>query len=256
MCILLPLVTLAQEGFDGFSQLAGNKGGKRELKRVFNQEVVYPEKSLAENVGGKVVFKFIVMKDGNIREIRKIDSVNSEIDAEALRILNMLEWTPSIYKGDSVNSFIDVEFKFNPKQYKRIVKDRGYDKIVYPIDYTAFNDFRVFTKVDEQAVYVNGSYALADFMQKNIEYPKVAQMQRITGTVLLSFVVEPSGYPTNIHLIKSLGFGCDEEAIRVAALTKWKPATLNGKVVRSRISFPVAFYLNESFKDNSHGEQK
>ena len=59
-------------------------------------------------------------------------------------------------------------------------------------------------------IYLEGNYALSAFIQKNLVYPKVAEMQRIKGAVTLSFLVEPSGYPTNIRIVKSLGFGCDD----------------------------------------------
>ncbi len=241
---------------DGFSKIADNVGGKVEFKRIFEQEVHYPEESLKKNIKGDVVFKFIVTKDGLAKDVRKIDSVNAEIDAEARRILNLLEFTPSVYHGESVNSYIELKFKFRPLIYKKNVKERGYEKVNYPEGYVTNPLMKIYTKADELPIYLEGNYALSAFIQKNLVYPKVAEMQRIKGAVTLSFLVEPSGYPTNIRIVKSLGFGCDEEAIRVISLVRWKPAMKDGKPVRYRMDFPLVFNLNEQFKDNSIGEQK
>lgn len=259
LILFSPIAFFAQEinrSNDEFIHVAKNKGGKNELKRIFKQEVYYPEQSLKNKIKGTVAFQFIVMADGSVQRLHKTDSVNGEIDAEALRIFKLLEFEPSVSKGDSVNSYVDVKFRFNPIAYRKIVRERGYDKMVFPGNYIEDPSMKIHTLVDEQPVYPEGNYALDAFIQKNLVYPQVARIQKIKGTVLIRFIVEPSGYPTNIHVVRSLGFGCDEEAIRLLSLIKWKPATKEGQPVRSRMDFPLAFDLNEQFRDNSLGEQK
>ena len=78
----------------------------------------------------------------------------------------------------------------------------------------------------------------------------------IQGTVVLRFVVEPSGLVTNIGIAKAVGGGCDQEAIRVLQMIKWYPAKKNEKLVRAQMTFPFYFILNDEFRDNSGGEQK
>jgi protein TonB len=105
-------------------------------------------------------------------------------------------------------------------------------------------------------MYQKGNYALQDFIKDNLEYPKQAQISNIQGIVVLQFVVEPSGLVTNIGVSKTVGGGCDQEAIRVLQMIKWYPAKKNGKLVRSQMTFPFYFVLNDEFRDNSGGEQK
>jgi hypothetical protein len=61
---------------------------------------------------------------------------------------------------------------------------------------------------------------------------------------------------TNIGIEKSVGGGCDQEAIRLIEMTKWRAGVLGNKWVRTYMTMPIYFMLNEDFKDNSGGEQK
>lgn len=105
-------------------------------------------------------------------------------------------------------------------------------------------------------MYQKGTFALQDFIKENLEYPRQAQLSNIQGTVVVGFVVEPSGLPTNIGIVKSVGGGCDQEAIRIIEMIKWYPAKNGDQLIRAYMTLPIYFVLNEDFKDNSAGEQK
>ena len=82
------------------------------------------------------------------------------------------------------------------------------------------------------------------FLAKNIRYPADARKNRITGKVILSFIVENDGNISNIKVVKGIGFGCEEEVIRVCRkMPKWKPGIKDGIPVRVYIEFPVSFSL-------------
>ena len=66
----------------------------------------------------------------------------------------------------------------------------------------------------------------------------------ITGTVKLFFVIEPSGRISNVKLIRPVGGGATEEAIRLLHLTKWQAAEIDGKKVRVSKDFEVDFNLS------------
>jgi protein TonB len=66
----------------------------------------------------------------------------------------------------------------------------------------------------------------------------------LQGRVILTFVVERDGSLTDIKVVRGIGSGCDEEAVRaLKASPKWKPGIQNGKPVRVQYSVPVAFSL-------------
>ena len=81
------------------------------------------------------------------------------------------------------------------------------------------------------------------FMSKNIKYPSQATRMGIEGRVFIQFVVEKDGSLSNFNLVKGIGAGCDEEAIRVMKLV---PNFLPGKQgdVRVPVRMVVPIYFN------------
>ena len=66
----------------------------------------------------------------------------------------------------------------------------------------------------------------------------------IQGTVYVSFVIEKDGSVSNIKVLRNIGGGCGEEAVRVVqAMPKWKPARQRGKRVRAQYTLPIKFNL-------------
>lgn len=102
---------------------------------------------------------------------------------------------------------------------------------------------------DPKAVIVEPSYKGGDkklykFLSENVSYPDKAIERRITGTVLLKFVVEKDGSITNIEIARSVARDIDEECIRVVKkMPRWKPGTVNGKPAKFRYCLPIAFDL-------------
>lgn len=112
---------------------------------------------------------------------------------------------------------------------------------------TVYKDTRdtnkVFDAVEENAEFVGGMNALSKFFQENIKYPEAAQKANQSGKVFTQFIVNTDGSISDVTILKSVGFGCDEEAMRVIKLAKWIPEKHHGKVVRSRFTVPINFEL-------------
>ena len=102
----------------------------------------------------------------------------------------------------------------------------------------------IFTIVEEMPDFPGGVAKLQEYLIKNIKYPQMARESGIQGRVFVNFVVEPDGHVSNVNVMRSLGGGCDEEAIRVVkAMPKWKPGKQRGKPVRVSYILPVNFKL-------------
>ena len=83
-----------------------------------------------------------------------------------------------------------------------------------------------------------------DFIGKNLKYPEQATKNGVQGKVLVSFVVETDGSITDVKVIRGIGSGCDEEAVRVVkAMPKWQPAMKDGKAVAMQMHIPFSFTL-------------
>jgi TonB family protein len=106
-------------------------------------------------------------------------------------------------------------------------------------------DEPVFSAVQEQPEFPGGKTAMYKYLGENIVYPKEAQKSNIFGNVYLQFIVKKDGSVEKVELLKGLGHGCDEEAIRVIkAMPKWKPAKQNGKAVNAYINMPIQYKLD------------
>ena len=68
----------------------------------------------------------------------------------------------------------------------------------------------------------------------------------IQGKVFLTFVVERDGSLTDIKVLRGIGGGCDEEAVRViSASPKWQPGMQDGRAVRTQFTVPINFSLTK-----------
>ncbi len=102
-----------------------------------------------------------------------------------------------------------------------------------------------FVSIERQPEYQGGMSKFYAYLGKAIRYPAMAQENNVQGKVFLSFVVEKDGKLTDIEVVRGLGSGCDEEAIRVLkASPRWVPGIQNGKPVRVKFNISVNFTLN------------
>ena len=110
---------------------------------------------------------------------------------------------------------------------------------------SAIIEDEVFLVVEVAPEYTGGENALMTYLSENILYPQVARESNIQGTVYVSFIIEKNGEVSNIKVMRGIGGGCDEEAVRVVqSMPKWKPGTQRGKPVRVQFNWPVRFILH------------
>jgi len=103
---------------------------------------------------------------------------------------------------------------------------------------------KIFTAVEQEPTFAGGIEKFYAFLRNNIHYPAVAKENNVQGKVFVSFVVEKDGTLTDIKVVRSLGSGTDEEAVRVLRNSpKWKPGIQNGRPVRVAYTMPISFTL-------------
>ena len=105
-------------------------------------------------------------------------------------------------------------------------------------------EMEIFTVVEAMPTFPGGDSERMRFLQDNIKYPQMARESGIQGTVYVTFVVEPNGSVSDVRILRGIGGGCDEEAIRVIKLMpKWEPGMQRGKPVRVQFNMPIKFTL-------------
>lgn len=99
-----------------------------------------------------------------------------------------------------------------------------------------------FSGIDVKPEFVGGMSEFYKFIGKNYNMPNV---KGLAGKVYVGFVIEIDGSIGDIKIMKDLGYGTGEEAIRVLKLCpKWKPGELNGQKVRCSFALPISLQSN------------
>ena len=100
------------------------------------------------------------------------------------------------------------------------------------------------SQVDEMAAPPGGMGGFTEYMMKNLTYPTAAKEAGTQGMVVVSFVVNAEGKVGSLEVLRGIGKGCDEEAVRVISNSGiWTPAKIEGKSVASKMTLPVQFKL-------------
>jgi protein TonB len=101
-----------------------------------------------------------------------------------------------------------------------------------------------FIIAEEMPAYPGGESERQKFLTDNIQYPLQAAEIGLQGTIYLEFVVDSKGNITNVRILRGIGSGCDEEAVRVIKMMpQWHPGKQNGKTVRVLYHMAIGFQL-------------
>ncbi|MBX2842783.1 MAG: energy transducer TonB [Flammeovirgaceae bacterium] len=104
------------------------------------------------------------------------------------------------------------------------------------------NDFVDIAEVNAEPA--KGWSKFYKYIKKNIKYPNQARKLGVEGKVYIQFIVNTDGTLSDIHIMRGIGTGCDEEAIRILENSpKWNPGKQRGRPVRQRMVFPLHFRL-------------
>lgn len=99
--------------------------------------------------------------------------------------------------------------------------------------------------IEKYPEFPGGMEAFARYLQRNLRYPAAASDQGITGKVIVSFIVEKDGRLTDIKVLRRVGFGCDEEAVRVLKKSPvWSAGMQNNRKVRVQYTIPIVFQMD------------
>ena len=80
-------------------------------------------------------------------------------------------------------------------------------------------------------------------IQSKIRYPEIAKKAGVEGRVYIQFIVDEQGNVVDPQVVRGIGAGCDEEAVRAIRTAKFKPGKQRGKPVRVKMSLPITFKL-------------
>ena len=150
-------------------------------------------------------------------------------------VLNIVENTAQINDDISIDAEADESTLVDEYKAPVAVKQEEEEEV---------QEQEIFQVVENAPAFPGGDASRMKFLQENIKYPQMARESGIQGTVYVTFVVERSGAVTDVKILRGIGGGCDEEAVRVVKnMPKWEPGKQRGKPVRVQFNMPIKFTL-------------
>ena len=205
-------------------------GGQTALMQFFSQNIKYPADAKKRGIHGRVIVQYVVEKDGTISGTRIVRSIDAELDAEAIRVVNsMPKWAPGKHKGQvmRVKYTVPVAFRLEEPSAPTETKPGGE---------------AAFQVVEQMPEFPGGEAALKKYISENLQYPESAKQAKIQGTVVVQFVITKDGTIENPILVRSVDPALGEEALRlIRNMPTWNPGKQKGQAVNVKYTIPVAF---------------
>ena len=204
-------------------------GGMKFCQRWIAKNIRYPEDALKRKIQGLVFAAFVINKEGKAEDIEIIRSVDSSLNAEAIRVISsMPTWKPGKEKG-----------KLAKVSYTFPIRFRMSNPIPIPVDTSA-----VHVIVDEMPEFPGGMIECQKWIAMNVEYPLKAMQNGVVGKVYVSFVINKDGKVESVKIIRSVDPDLDAEAVMVISnMPTWKPGRHNGKLAKVSYTFPIDFHM-------------
>jgi len=103
---------------------------------------------------------------------------------------------------------------------------------------------QIFQFVEQMPEFPGGMDKVTEYLSNHIRYPEQAREAGVEGRVTVRFVVNEDGDISDAQVLRGIGGGCDEEALRVIkGMPKWKPGKQNGRAVKVYFTLPISFRL-------------
>ena len=180
----------------------------------------------------------------------KTMTVNASGDENEIIDLEFIDEDGEVHELHHFPNSEENNFSFEGDEGESVTIERidGKHKITINRDdtHTATNErIELHTATEgEMAIPVGGMAAFYGYVGEQLEYPKAAKENGITGKVFVEFTIKADGSISNTKVLKGIGGGCDEAALEIIRnMPKWTPATENGENVSQKMVIPIKFAI-------------
>lgn len=209
---------------------------------AIQEQLNYPAIAKEAGIEGRVIVQFVVNEEGRAVDPKVVKGLGGGLDEEALRVVKLATFKPGKQAGKIVPVKLSLPFTF------RLSEDPlppSTEAIVQPSAPEMVAD-GVHVVVEQMPELIGGLEAL----QVQLKYPTIAKRAGIEGRVILQFVVDEQGQVVDPKVLKGIGGGCDEEAVRALRQARFEPGRQDGQPVNVMMSIPVTFKLDD--EDPAH----
>ena len=177
----------------------------------------------------------------------------------------------TFYNGQRIQMIYKEELNktkvltFLTKEGENLIEKNTFDYTCYSDKFENYQTIKIENKCFIEQYMVNGSDTIylyfnkdknfdsqalkfSMYLKKNIKYPKDARKAEQTGVAYISFVINKNGYINKVKADSYLGYGLEEEGIRVVkSYSNYGIVTHNGKPINAYLRLPLRFKLRNSF---------
>lgn len=201
-----------------------------ELLATYWSKVSYLQPSRNAELSSDIKFELAINEEGKITSLREAEIKNL--------VVSSLNSSPdSIFSNESdysqASTIPETVAESLPEPLEISNNEARYEGRLYDL-----------ASVELAPEFQGGQAALAKYLGSRLRYPAAARQNKTQGKVYIGFVVEKNGSLADFKVVRGVGGGCDEEAIRVLRSSPaWRPGMANGKPVRTSYVLPITFML-------------
>ena len=186
-------------------------------------------------------------EDGQAEKHDEALSQMNRLQPEFIQSIEVLKGEDALeaYGERARHGVILINTKPDPESYNTTLKALGMESDIPPPPPPTLSDADkedYFVVVEEMPELIGGMAQL----QSKIRYPEMARRAGIEGRVYIQFIVTEEGDVEDARVIRGIGGGADEEALRVVREAKFTPGMQRGRPVRVQFSLPLVFRLHDS----------
>lgn len=219
--VYLPLSEL-----DRYPELQSENMGKNNEDNInIHLLKVFQQLSDNDRQNFSAKYLFLINENGKVDKIQIISSTSKKIDELFAKTVKDWKFTPALKNGKNVKSI--SPWSFNPQFSSGEIISEGGDDIY-------------FVSVENMPEPIGGMSAI----QSKIIYPEIARRGRIEGKVFVQAFIDETGVVTDAKIIKGIGGGCDEAAMKAIKQIKFKPGRQKGIPMKVQVTIPIMFKLD------------
>ena len=245
--------------------------------KLVGSNIRYLPEAKTNNAEGSVEIAF--EKNNSSIEAKVLNTIGYGQEMEVLRVLKLpavMNETPTGKNILRVSFRMEYDGKEGNSQSKRkdsSTKLVGYENLeeIIIVGYgsstnknkllsnqqdSTWEDIADFNDLDVQPTFPGGINAFYKWIGENFKYSMEAKEKGISGTVLVSYIIEKDGSLNNIKVVEDLGYGTGQAALDLLSHSpKWSPGQKNGQAVRVMYNLPIRLNLATQ-KQNETSKQK
>ena len=211
--------------------------------KAIQVQLRYPKIAKEAGIEGRVIVQFVVDEQGHVVDPEVVKGIGAGLDEEALRVISQAQFQPGKQAGKTVPVKMSLPFTFKLNHDKSADSQQGLtQKEVVELTLRLAEEDADSVRFDGTLPEVIGGL---ESLKTELKYPTIAKRAGIEGRVIVEFTVDEAGRVVDPHVLKGIGGGCDEEALRVVQQARFEPAQKDGQPIRVKMALPITFKLGD-----------